>query len=166
MTQSRQKKSRKFRGSRNHGWGRVSGHHKTGQKGGHGLTSGKFKHKWTMYLKQKAMGFPERQKGFPKYGNPWFIGKKGFKRPQEVSRREAYEAMNLYELDQKLDEFVKGNIAVKEGAVYKIDLAKANIGKLLSKGNLTKKCEITVERISKKAKEKIEAQGSKVIIAE
>ena len=134
MTQSRQKKSRKFRGSRNHGWGRVSGHHKTGQKGGHGLTSGKFKHKWTMYLNQKAMGFPERQKGFPKYGNPWFIGKKGFKRPQEVSRREAYEAMNLYELDQKLINSLE--ISPVKKVHYKIDLIQKQISNLSK--NLTR----------------------------
>lgn len=166
MVWHRERKSRKERGHRNYGWGRVAGHRGKGRKGGTGLTSGKFKHKWLIYLKQKAMGFPEHQPGFPKHGNPWIIGKQGFKRPQEVIRREAYEAINLSQLDKCLDDLVKQNFAIKEGSVYKVDLVKAKIGKLLAKGNLTKKCEITVERISKKAQEKIEQQGSKVIIAE
>jgi len=60
----REKRSRKYRGSRSVGWGRIGQHRKAGSKGGVGK-AGLHKHKWSWTVK---------------YGKDVF-GKHGFKRP-------------------------------------------------------------------------------------
>lgn len=64
MSVRREKRSRKYRGTRTVGWGRVGQHRKAGSKGGVGR-AGLHKHKWSWTVK---------------YGKDVF-GKHGFKRP-------------------------------------------------------------------------------------
>ncbi|MHA2430367.1 MAG: uL15m family ribosomal protein [Promethearchaeota archaeon] len=147
------KKIRKKRGTRTCGYGRVGQHRKTGQRAGRGKTTQWKKSKKTYYLKQKELGFPDPD---------WNMGKKGFKRPQDITRIYKTNTLNIKDLDQKIDKLVLENIATKTGNTYIINLNDINIQKILGRGEINKKINVSVKRASKQAMEKIEAAGGKV----
>jgi len=149
------KKIRKMRGTRTCGYGRVGQHRKTGQRAGRGKTSQWKKSKKSYYLKQKELGFPDPD---------WKIGKKGFKRPQDMVRISQTNTLNVKDLDYKIDELVEQKKATKSGNSYSIDLNKINIQKLLGKGEINKQINITVKKASENAIKKIEASGGKVTL--
>jgi len=149
------KKIRKKRGTRTIGYGKVGQHRKKGQRAGAGKTTQWKKSKKSLFLKQKKLGFPD---------SDWRIGKKGFKRPQKIKRIENVNAVNVKDLEFKLDKFVEEKVAEKSGEIYSIDLSKMNIQKLIGRGNIHKKVNISVDRASVKAIEKIEAAGGKVVL--
>ncbi len=149
------KKVRKMRGTRTHGYGRVGQHRKAGQRAGKGKTSQWKKSKKSYYLKQKELGFPDPD---------WDFGKRGFKRPQDINRIYQVNALNVKDLDSKIEELTKNNIASKSGNTYTIDLKDVNIQKILGRGEINKKINISVNKASKRAIEKIESAGGKVIL--
>ena len=149
------KKIRKKRGTRTCGYGRVGQHRKTGQRAGRGKTTQWKKSKKTYYLKQKELGFPDPD---------WNIGKKGFKRPQDITRIYKTNTLNIKDLDQKIDKLVLENIASKTGNTYIINLNDINIQKILGRGVINKKINISVNSASKQAIEKIEAAGGKITL--
>jgi large subunit ribosomal protein L15 len=108
-----------------------------------------------LYLKQERLGFPD---------SDWRHGKKGFNRPQKIVRIENVNALNIRDLEYKLDKFVDKNLAEKSGETYSIDLSKINIQKLIGRGDIRKKVNVSVDRASEKAIEKIEEAGGKVIL--
>jgi large subunit ribosomal protein L15 len=140
------KRGRKFRAVRTRGYGRVSGHRAKGQKGGTGLTTGMFKYKYSYYLLQKKLGFPDPA---------WIMGKQGFKTPQSIQRIKKVNTLNIKDLEMHLDSLVESKKATESGGKYVIDLGAMNIQKLLGNGKVTKKLEITVATASKKAVEKM-----------
>ena len=144
------KKIRKMRGTRTCGYGRVGQHRKTGQRAGRGKTTQWKKSKRSLYLKQKELGFPDPD---------WIMGKKGFKRPQDMVRLSKVNAINVKDLDYRIE-----NIAKKSVDTYNINLNDINIQKLLGRGQINKKINITVNKASKRAIEKIEAAGGKVTL--
>jgi large subunit ribosomal protein L15 len=148
-----EKKVRKMRGRRTHGYGKVGQHRKTGQRAGRGKTTQWKKSKRSYYLKQKELGFPDPD---------WDIGKKGFKRPQDLNRIYQVNTLNVKDLDHKIDSLVLDNKATKSGNTYSINLNDINIQKILGRGEINKKINITVKKASKKAFEKIEAAGGKI----
>ncbi len=147
------KKVRKMRGTRTLGYGRVGQHRKTGQRAGRGKTTQWKKSKRSYYLKQKELGFPDPD---------WKMGKRGFKRPQDIIRIYDVNTINVKELDQKIENLVLNKRASKTGNTYSINLNEINIQKVLGRGELNKVINITVNKASKKAIEKIEAAGGKV----
>ena len=149
------KKVRKMRGTRTHGYGRVGQHRKAGQRAGKGKTSQWKKSKKSYYLKQKELGFPDPD---------WDFGKQGFKRPQDINRIYQVNALNVKDLDSKIEELTKNNIASKSGNTYTIDLKDVNIQKILGRGEINKKINISVNKASKRAIEKIESAGGKVTL--
>ncbi len=149
------KKVRKMRGTRTHGYGRVGQHRKAGQRAGKGKTTQWKKSKKSYYLKQKELGFPDPD---------WDFGKRGFKRPQDINRIYQVNALNVKDLDSKIEELTKNNIASKSGNTYTIDLKEINIQKILGRGELNKKINISVKKASKRAIEKIESAGGKVTL--
>ncbi|MFX1493756.1 MAG: uL15m family ribosomal protein [Promethearchaeota archaeon] len=149
------RKIRKKRGTRTVGYGRVGQHRKTGQRAGHGKTTQWKKSKKTYYLKQKELGFPDPD---------WIMGKKGFKRPQDIKRIYKTNTLNIKDLDLKIDKLVLENIATKTGNTYIINLNDINIQKVLGRGEINKKINISVNKASKQAIEKIEAAGGKVTL--
>jgi len=149
------KKVRKMRGTRTHGYGRVGQHRKAGQRAGKGKTTQWKKSKKTYYLKQKELGFPDPD---------WDFGKRGFKRPQDINRIYQVNALNVKDLDSKIEELTKNNIASKSGNTYMIDLKDVNIQKILGRGEINKKINISVNKASKRAIEKIESAGGKVTL--
>ncbi len=147
------KKVRKMRGTRTHGYGRVGQHRKAGQRAGKGKTTQWKKSKKSYYLKQKELGFPDPD---------WDFGKRGFKRPQDINRIYQVNTLNVKDLDLKIEELAKNNIASKSGNTYTIDLKDVNIQKILGRGEINKKINISVNKASKRAIEKIESAGGKV----
>ncbi|MGQ4874119.1 MAG: uL15m family ribosomal protein [Promethearchaeia archaeon] len=147
------KRIRKFRGSRVCGYGRTGQHRKTGQRAGRGKTTQWYKSKRSYYLKQKELGFPDPD---------WIIGKKGFKRPQDMRRIYSVNTINVKDLDIKLEQYVQMNKATKSGNTYTINLNDLNIQKILGRGTINKKVNVTVKMASERAIKKIEAAGGNV----
>jgi large subunit ribosomal protein L15 len=147
------RKVRKKRGTRTHGYGRVGQHRKTGQRAGRGKTTQWKKSKKSYYLKQKKLGFPDPD---------WKMGKKGFKRPQDLTRIQQINSLNVKDLDIQIEKLVLNKKATKSGNTYSINLRDLNIQKLLGRGEINKPINITVNKASKRAIEKIEAAGGKI----
>ncbi|MEE9377962.1 MAG: uL15m family ribosomal protein [Candidatus Lokiarchaeia archaeon] len=144
-----------MRGRRTHGYGRVGQHRKTGQRAGRGKTTQWKKSKKSYYLKQKELGFPDPD---------WDMGKKGFKRPQDLVRIYKVNTINVKDLDQKIDSLVIGKKATKSGNSYSINMNEINIQKILGKGEINKVINVTVNKASQKAIEKIEGAGGKITL--
>ncbi len=145
MTTKRRKKTARNRGSRTCGWGLT--HRGAGNRGGRGRAGTGKKGKCKM-----------PQKG------TWtiqYFGKKGFK--SKGIRYAAHYAINLRQIEELLDNFVKDKLAVLEKDVYAIDLTDLGIDKLLSAGKVTNKFKITVDFASKAALEKVKAAGGEVV---
>jgi len=149
------KKIRKTRGTRTQGYGRVGQHRKTGQRAGRGKTTQWKKSKKSYYLKQKELGFPDPD---------WEMGKKGFKRPQDLVRIYQVNTLNIRDLDNQIENLVLNKKASKTGNKYAINLNDINIQKILGRGQIKKSINITVNKASKSAIEKVEAAGGKVTL--
>ena len=150
------KRIRKMRGTRVCGYGRVGQNRKTGQRAGRGKTTQWKFSKKSYYLKQKELGFPDPD---------WNLGKRGFKRPQDMVRIYSVNTMNVKDLDLKIDDLVQQQKASKSGNTYSINLNDINIQKVLGRGEIQKKINIQVKNASKQAIEKIEAAGGKITLS-
>ncbi len=146
---------RKMRGVRTRGYGRVGQHRKKGQRAGAGKTTQWKKSKKSFYLKQKELGFPDPD---------WIMGKTGFKRPQDMVRLSKVNAINIKDLDYKIEIFVQEKVASKSADAYSINLNDINIQKILGRGQITKQINVSVNKASGRAIEKIEAAGGKVTL--
>jgi len=148
MVRRFERKVRKYRGYRTHGWGRVGQHRKSGSSGGRGK-SGLHKHKWSLVMK-----YAEGSSGYP------FYGKHGFEQPNALVA--ARLGINVGELESSLDELVsKGLVQVVDGK-YVVDLTKLGFNKLLGRGRVTKPIVVRAVWVSRKAEEKIRAAGGSV----
>jgi large subunit ribosomal protein L15 len=144
-----------MRGTRTQGYGRVGQHRKAGQRAGKGKTTQWKKSKKSYYLKQKELGFPDPD---------WDFGKRGFKRPQDINRIYRVNALNIKDLDSKIEDLTLKNVATKSGNTYTLNLKDLNIQKILGRGEINKKINLTVNKASKRAIEKIESAGGKVTL--
>ncbi|TFH29476.1 MAG: hypothetical protein E4G98_03780 [Promethearchaeota archaeon] len=153
-----QKKSRTQHGNRTRGYGTIGAHRKKGKRGGTGLTTGKFKHKWSFYLKMRALGFPGVD------GDKWRIGKHGFKIPPQVSRLNQTHAINIKDIEEKLSQWVEAGKVEKQGDKYLVDLGALKYNKLLGKGKVTMNMEIKVERATTGAIEKMKEAKADLIL--
>lgn len=149
------KKIRKKRGTRTIGYGKVGQHRKTGQRAGRGKTTQWKKSKRSYYLKQKELGFPDPD---------WIHGKTGFKRPQDMVRIYKVNTINVKDLDLQIEDFVEKEKATKSGSTYSINLKEMNVQKLLGKGQINKKVNVSVKKASSSAIKKIEDAGGKVTL--
>ena len=156
MPITHRKKSRKMMANRTRGYGPIGAHRAKGVKGGTGLTTGKFKHKWTYYLKMRAEGFPGPD------GDKWRIGKKGFIRPQNLRRINEVHAINIKDVEINLEKWIKSGKIEKNGASYIVDLNALKYNKLIGKGKVTKTMEITVAKASAGAIEKLKKAKCKL----
>ena len=150
-----ERKVRRMRGRRTHGYGVVGQHRKTGQRAGRGKTTQWKKSKKSYYLKQKELGFPDPD---------WDLGKKGFKRPQDITRIYQVNTLNVKDLDRIIETLVLEKKASKSGKAYSVNLDDINIQKVLGRGTINKSINITVKNASKKAIEKVEAVGGKITL--
>jgi len=144
MVVKRARKTRKWRGSRECGWGNK--HRGSGKRGGVGNA-----------------GTGKRAKcKMPRAGR-WAnmdFGKHGFKfKGVSVDM----VPINVIYLDAKVDSWVAEKKVVLENGVYVVDLPKLGFNKLLSCGKTSKKFRINVPFASKSAVDKIAAAGGEVV---
>jgi len=143
----REKKSKYYRGSRTHGWGRVAQHRRSGRKGGRGRV-GYHKHKWTWVMA---------------YARDWY-GKHGFVRhPSLVAEK---KVINVGELDERADELLKTGLAVLEGDAIRVDIRVLGYNKLGGKGRVTKKLVVVAPEATEAAVRKLEAAGGALMKVE
>ncbi|MCS7095670.1 MAG: 50S ribosomal protein L15 [Candidatus Bathyarchaeota archaeon] len=133
------RKTRKKRGSRTCGYGRVGQHRKSGSKGYR--RAGRHKHGWTYVITQE----------------PEYFGKEGFTSPHSLKRKD--KVINVGELDELSDKLqLKGEIPV-------LDLDSLGYTKLLGKGKIVKPVTVKIAACSRSAAEKIREAGGQVIVA-
>lgn len=144
MVVRKEKKYRKFRGHRTYGKGSHKKARGGGSRGGRGK-AGMHKHKWTYTVKYE----------------PEHFGKRGFKRPEEVKRKQ--KSINLKELDKISEELIEKKLAEIEEGKIKINLLKIGFEKVLGSGRVKKPLIVEAKYFSKKAEEKLEKAGGKAI---
>lgn len=140
----KKKKTRSYRGSTFHGWGRGASHHKgAGSRGGKGRSgSGK-------KADQKKPSYWHEE-----------TGKKGF----ASKNRMQMTAINIDTLIRRLETMVADGSASRKDSGYQVDLLKAGYDKLLGNGRVTKKLFITTDFASVNAVEKINAAGGSITV--
>ncbi|BCU70659.1 uL15 family ribosomal protein [Stygiolobus caldivivus] len=140
MVVRKEKKSRKYRGYRTHGWGTKGQHRDRGKEGGRAI--GMHKEKWSWLVK---------------YGEGWY-GKHGFRNPTS----KLVSSINLRMLQNLID---NGTLKmVSEGGKNIIDLEQYGYDKLLGGGTLSQPVIIKVKYATEKAMEKIKQLGGEIIL--
>ena len=132
------RKTRKMRGSRTHGYGRVGQHRDAGSKGQRKV--GRHKHLWSYVTAHE----------------PDYFGKKGFTSPQSLKRRE--NPINIKQLNELVAK------TPDETNEMQINLTQMGYTKLLGAGKLTKPLIITVSSYSKTAAEKVKKAGGQILV--
>ncbi len=145
MVRRFEKKSKYLRGWRTHGWGRVGQHRRHGTKGGRGR-AGRHKHFWTWVVKYA----------------PDYFGKHGFVQPPEITPH--LTEINVGEIDQKIEEWVKKGYAVKrEDGKYEVDVTKLGYAKVLGRGLVTKPIIVKAYIFTRTAIKKLKEAGGDAI---
>ena len=135
---TRLRKTRKYRGSRNHGWGQIGQHRASGHKGGLGQ-SGLLKHHFSTMLKDDPDHFGHNS------NNP----------PQ---RNIIKKWINIRDLDDLY--FQSGK---EENGKKILDLTAMGIDKLLGSGQLKNVYTIKVKQATNSALEKIKKSNGEII---
>ena len=134
----KERKTRKMRGSRTHGYGRIGQHRDAGSKGQRKV--GRHKHLWSYVTTYE----------------PDYFGKHGFTSPQSLKRKE--NVINV----AKLDEIAVLSTETEKGKTH-VNLTTMGYTKLLGTGRITKPLTVTVPACSKTAEEKIKKAGGQVL---
>jgi large subunit ribosomal protein L15 len=137
------KKNTRQRGSKTHGWGSMKKHRGKGNKGGSGMA---------------GTGKRGDAKKPVIWKNKKYFGKHGFK----SNAAKKVKAINLDAVERMLEKLVSAGKAKKEGDSTAIDLSAIGFGKLLGKGIVKSKMNISVDAASGKAISKVEEKGGKV----
>jgi large subunit ribosomal protein L15 len=95
---------------------------------------------------------------------PGYFGRKGFKRYR--TQVVCDTTINVGQLSKSIDNFVSEGKATGSKGVYTIDLGVVGYTKLLGTGNVEVKLNVTVQKCSTSAKQKIEAAGGSIETAE
>jgi len=135
------RKTRKMRGSRTQGYGRVGQHRDSGSKGHRKV--GRHKHLWSYVTTYE----------------PDYFGKHGFTSPQSLKRKE--NVINVAKLDEISAKF---SVEKEQGKLF-IDLTSLGYSKLLGTGQTSKALIVNVPSCSKSAAEKIKEAGGQVLTA-
>jgi len=134
----KERKTRKMRGSRTHGYGRIGQHRDAGSKGQRKV--GRHKHLWSYVATHE----------------PDYFGKHGFTSPQSLKRKE--KVINIAKLDE-----ISQCSTEKEKGKTNVNLTSLGYTKLLGTGTITKPLTVTVASCSKSAEEKIKKAGGQVL---
>lgn len=134
----KERKTRKMRGSRTHGYGRVGQHRGAGSRGHRKV--GRHKHLWSYVTAHE----------------PDYFGKHGFTSPQSLKRKE--KVINV----SKLDEIAILSTEKEKGKTH-VNLTSLGYTKLLGTGKISKPLTVTVSACSKTAEEKIRKAGGQVL---
>ncbi len=107
--------------------------------------SGGHKHKWSYVIRYM----------------PDYFGKHGFVRPAAVRKEE--KAINVGDLDERLDELLRLGVARQEGEKFMVDVGKLGFDKVLGGGQVTHAMDVTAKKFVESAKRKLEEVGGKAI---
>ena len=141
---TKDRKVRKYRGSRTHGWGQVGQHRARGSRGGTGK-AGLDKHKWTYVIKH----------------DPTYWKKKGFVSTKTLGKK--VSIINVGQLDDlanKLESEKK--LERKEKKIF-LDLESLGYDKLLGTGEIAKPMLVKVASYSEAASRKLEEAGGQIL---
>ena len=136
----RLRRTRKKRGSRTQGWGRVGQHRRTGSKGRR--NPGRHKASWSYVIKYE----------------PNYFGKDGFTSPKSLKRE-----VNVINIGM-LDRIAEKPSAKKRNDKSFVDLEGLGYTKLLGTGRITRAVVVKVASCSKTAAEKIKKAGGQVLM--
>jgi large subunit ribosomal protein L15 len=146
-----EKKSRKKRGSRTHGWGAGKKHRGAGNRGGRGRAGmGK------RGQQRKTLPLSQGKKPVGQIAN----NNRGM--AVVLERVKKANVLNLVDLQNNMEKWTTEGKAEKTKTGYSVDLKKIGYTKLLSQGEVTFKLNIKINSASAKAKEKLEAAGGKI----
>jgi large subunit ribosomal protein L15 len=95
---------------------------------------------------------------------PEHFGKHGFTRPPEV--RKEVRAINVGEIDERLEELLQQGVARKEKERFIVDVSKLGFEKVLGGGKVTHPLEVRAQEFVESAKRKLEEAGGKAISGE
>lgn len=138
------RKVRKQRGSRTHGWGQIGQHRAGGGRGGHGK-AGLDKHKWTYIIKH----------------DPDYFKKKGFVSTRTLGRK--VNVINVGKLDDLADKLEsEKKLERKEKKIF-LDLESLGYDKLLGTGEIIKPMLVKVASYSEAASRKLEEAGGQIL---
>ncbi len=107
--------------------------------------SGGHKHKWSYVIRYM----------------PDYFGKHGFTRPAAV--REEVNAINVGDIDERLEELTKLGAARQEGERFIVDVGKLGFEKVLGGGQVKHPIDVTAKKFVESAKRKLEEAGGKAI---
>lgn len=138
---TRLRKTRKFRGSRTHGWGQIGQHRASGHKGGLGQ-AGMHKHLFSSLLKD----------------DPDHFGHDSTHPPHPIITKKWTSVRDLDDIFAKHGK--------QEGGKKLLDLASLGYDKLLGGGQLKNAYSVKVERYTESAAEKIKKAGGEVLAVE
>ncbi len=138
MTKRRSKKNK----SGSHGYGSSKKNRGAGNRGGRG---------------NAGSGKKGQSKRLTKEGVQE-LGERGFN-----SRKPEQNAINLRDIDQRIDEMVEEGLATEDGGKYVLDLDELGYDKVLGKGHLNKEVEIHAESFSSSAERKIEEADGEAV---
>lgn len=144
MTARRQKKNKKMRGSKSHGWGSKKKHRGAGNRGGRGMAGA-----------GKRAG--QKKPGILKEFGREYFGRRGFTRPG----RKEDKTINLDYIEKHIEQLTAKDLIIKENNCYIIDIKKLGYDKLLGKGRIANKYKVK-GRVSRKAAERIKEAGGEV----
>lgn len=151
MKRKRSKRSR-LRGRRSCGMGARNNYRGKGMQGGKGMAG-----------TGKRAG--QKKTWILKYA-PDYFGKRGFVSVKKTKLEKKKKEINLDEIKEKLDEFLKTGTAKKTAEGIELELKGY---KILSRGNIDEikeKLVLKASSFSDKAKEKIEKAGGSVVVAQ
>lgn len=141
---TKDRKVRKQRGSRTHGWGQIGQHRAGGGRGGHGK-AGLDKHKWTYIIKH----------------DPDYFKKKGFVSTRTLGRK--VSVINVGKLDDLADKLEsEKKLERKEKKIF-LDLESLGYDKLLGTGEIIKPMLVKVASYSEAASRKLEEAGGQIL---
>lgn len=138
---TRLRKTRKFRGSRTHGWGQIGQHRASGHKGGLGQ-AGMHKHLFSTLLRD----------------DPDHFGHDSTHPPHPIITK---KWTSLRDLDD-----IYAKHGKQEGGKKVIDLESLGYDKLLGGGQVKNAYSVKVERYTASAEEKIKKAGGEVLAVE
>ncbi len=137
------RKIRRYRGSRTHGYGQIGQHRCRGGRGGTGK-AGLDKHKWTFILKN----------------DPTYWIKKGFVSASTLNKK--VRIINIGKLDDLADKLeVDKKLERKEQKIF-LNLEQLGYDKLLGTGEISKPLLIKVGSYSESASKKLEEAGGAI----
>jgi len=138
------RKVRKQRGSRTHGYGQIGQHRCRGGRGGTGK-AGYDKHKWTYVLKH----------------DPTYWEKKGFVSTRTLSRK--VNIINVGKLDDLVDKLDSEKKLERKDKKIFLDLESLGYDKLLGTGEIMKPVIVKVASYSEAASRKLEEAGGQIL---